>query len=64
MEKRKIWSMTTKNLDDLLEAESTKIEMLEQAYKDTNITWEAEYLFNTDTYTLTIFLVYGEGNRG
>ena len=55
--------MTTENLDDLLEAEATKIDMMDQAYKDTNITWEAEYLFNTNCYTLIIYLVYGKGNR-
>jgi len=63
MERRKIWSMTTENLDDLLEAEATKIDMMDQAYKDTDITWEAEYLFNTYSYTLIIYLVYGKGNR-
>lgn len=60
---KKIWSITTSNLDDLIEAETTKLEMLDTIYKGDTSKWRSEYYFgynewnDTVNYTLTIYVI-------
>lgn len=60
---QKVWSMTTSDLDKLIEAEATKLEMLETFYKGDSSKWMSEYSFGynewaeTINYTLTIYVL-------
>lgn len=63
MEKwKKIWSITTSDLEILIDAETTKLEMLNTIYKGDTSKWMSEYYFGynnwneTVNYTLTIYV--------
>lgn len=53
---KKIWAMQTEDLDQLIEAENTKVAMLEYYFKDRPETWEIHYNFGLGLYTMEVWM--------
>ena len=50
--KKQIWSITTKDLDVLLEGEASKTELLDKMFKGDTTKWSCEYYFGFDEYNM------------
>ena len=60
--KKRVWSLTTKDLDILLKGEESKVELLDKMFKGDTTKYSCEYYFGFDEYnminkyTLSIFI--------